>query len=480
MGSTPRGVRVGRERAGTGAKDDATARLVIELHHALSDHEWVVVRQRNDAGAELDSMGALRGGGQEDLRRRDHLPAGGVMLAAPEFVVSQMFEVFDECKITLNLEHRLLTDRMMWCEERTETQICHFSLPVGGIEQVRTTVIDARRRHNEVRQGRPAPRCGPAFASCSAPVPLASARLSTIFAQKSSGTVRRRRTKRIRSGAMAQSFQFETQIAFEQAGVKFNVTLGGAAGEAAAFELTVDDLVTGDRVAFNHEACPAVHDFTRGYTRWLGTRGVRADRGDADVTGITREGLSSAQMLQPGPDAVDMIDQKFSNYTDSVIEANGYSDVIYEKGDGVARLMINRPETFNAKRGITMEEMADALLDASQDNSVRAAVISGAGPNGFCTGNDQSYDPSLERDDYSGTATVSYSQVIQQMPQPVIAAVDGYAIGSGNILAYESDFTIATTRSRFGQTGPRVGSPAAGHGVAMLAARVGQKRAREI
>jgi len=66
------------------------------------------------------------------------------------------------------------------------------------------------------------------------------------------------------------------------------------------------------------------------------------------------------------------------------------------------------------------------------------------------------------------------------MPQPVIAAVDGYAIGSGNIMAYESDFTIATTRSRFGQTGPRVGSPAAGHGVAMLAGRIGQKRAREM
>ena len=279
---------------------------------------------------------------------------------------------------------------------------------------------------------------------------------------------------------MAQSFQFETEVAYEPAGVQFNVALRGAADQPATFELTVDDLASGDRVAFNHQASPAVHDFTRGYTRWLGTRGIQATRGDANVTGTTRDGLTSTQLLQLGPAAVDMIDQRFSNYTDSVIEANGYSDVIYEKRDGAAWLMLNRPETFNAKRGITMEEMADALLDASGDNSVRAVVISGAGPNGFCTGNDQSYDPSLERDDYSGTATVSYSQVIQEMPQPVISAVDGYAIGSGNIMAYESDFTIATTRSTFGQTGPRVGSPAAGHGVAMLAARVGQKRAREI
>ena len=159
---------------------------------------------------------------------------------------------------------------------------------------------------------------------------------------------------------------------------------------------------------------------------------------------------------------------------------NGYSDIIYEKRDSAAWLMINRPETFNAKRGITMTEMADALLDAAGDSSIRAVVLSGAGPNGFCTGNDQSYDPTLEREEYGGTATIGYSRVLKQMPQPVIAAVDGYAIGSGNILAYESDFTIATTRSRFGQNGPRVGSPAAGHGVASLAARVGQKRAREI
>ena len=279
---------------------------------------------------------------------------------------------------------------------------------------------------------------------------------------------------------MSQEFRFNTGVEYQPAGVRFNVNLEGGGEEAPAFQLTVDDLAGGGRLAFNHEASPAVHDFTRGYTRWLGTQGVRAERGDDEITGIARDGLSSAQLLQVAHDAVDMIDQRFANYRSSVVEATDYSDVIYEKRDGAAWLMINRPETFNAKRGITMDEMADALLDASKDRSVRVVVISGAGPNGFCTGNDQSYDPSLESADYSGTSSVSYSQVLRQMPQPVIAAVDGYAIGSGNILAYESDFTIATTRSRFGQTGPRVGSPAAGHGVAMLAARVGQKRAREI
>ena len=279
---------------------------------------------------------------------------------------------------------------------------------------------------------------------------------------------------------MSQGFRFETAVEYPTAGVRFNLALEGAGDAAASFRVTVDDLANGSQVAFNHEACPAVHDFTRGYTRWLGTQGVRAERGDAEIAGSARDGLSATQLLQVAHDAVDMIDQRFGSYRSSVLAAADYSDVVYEKRDGVAWLMINRPETFNAKRGRTMDEMADALLDASKDNAVRVVVISGAGPNGFCTGNDQSYDPSLESADYSGTSSVSYSQVIRRMPQPVIAAVDGYAIGSGNIMAYESDFTIATTRSRFGQTGPRVGSPAAGHGVAMLAARVGQKRAREI
>jgi len=88
-----------------------------------------------------------------------------------------------------------------------------------------------------------------------------------------------------------------------------------------------------------------------------------------------------------------------------------------------------------------------------------ALVISGAGPHGFCTGNDQSYDPELEKAEYRGEAEVRYGQVIRQMSQPVIGAVDGFAIGSGNIFAYTCDFTAATTRSRFGQTGPRVDSP---------------------
>ena len=276
-------------------------------------------------------------------------------------------------------------------------------------------------------------------------------------------------------------FHFDTQVEYETAGVRFNVGLHQPKGETeATLTVTADDLAAGKQLALNHQTSPAAHDFTRGYARWLGSKGVRAEKTDEAVRGVTVRAMSSADLLGIAQGAVDMIDQRFPNYTASVLGSSGYSDITYRKDDGVAWLMINRPETYNAKRGITMDEMAHALLDAAGDNSVRVVVISGAGPNGFCTGNDQSYDPSLERADYSGQGTISYSQVVRQMPQPVIAAVDGFAIGSGNILAYDCDFTIATTRSTFGQTGPKVGSPAAGHGVAMLAARVGQKRAREI
>ena len=174
--------------------------------------------------------------------------------------------------------------------------------------------------------------------------------------------------------------------------------------------------------------------FHQGFARWLGTKGFAATRNDDEIVAKARAEFTETQLIQGFRDALDMVDQKFANYLGSIISSDSYSDVVYRKADGVAWLMLNRPETFNAKRGITMDEMADSLLDAAGDSSIRVVVVSGAGPNGFCTGNDQSYDPELEQSDYRGDAEIRYGPVIQQMPQPVIAAVDGYAIGSGNIL----------------------------------------------
>ena len=280
---------------------------------------------------------------------------------------------------------------------------------------------------------------------------------------------------------MPANIDLKSSPAYEAAGVRFNLSLTSASrAGGASFSVTVDDLATGKQFDFSHVACPAVHDFTRGFTRWLGTKGFQATRNEAEIVATPRDDLTEPQLIKGFQDALDMVDQKFSNYLGNIVGADSYSDVVYKKEDGVAWLLLNRPETYNAKRGITMDEMANCLLDAAVDSGIRVVVISGAGPNGFCTGNDQSYDPELEHSDYRGEAEIRYNQVVQQMPQPVIAAVDGFAIGSGNILAYTCDFTIETTRSRFGQTGPRVGSPANGHNVAMLAARIGQKRAREM
>ena len=155
-----------------------------------------------------------------------------------------------------------------------------------------------------------------------------------------------------------------------------------------------------------------------------------------------------------------------------------FTDIIYEKDDGIAWLTINRPEVYNAIRGRTTDEMAEALQDAGNDSSIRAVVISGSGPNAFCSGRDQGEDRTSP--EYSGSSESLFMDLVKHLPKPVIAMVDGYAIGSGNILAYSCDFTVASERSIFGQTGPRVGSPAAGAGVGYLAHVVGQKRAREI
>lgn len=155
-----------------------------------------------------------------------------------------------------------------------------------------------------------------------------------------------------------------------------------------------------------------------------------------------------------------------------------FTDIIYKKSDGVARITINRPEVYNALRGKTTDEIVVALQDVREDDSIRALVIAGAGPNAFCSGRDQSEDRSTP--EYSGASEEDFMKIIRRLPKPVIAEVDGFAIGSGNILAYICDFTVASERSTFGQTGPRVGSPAAGFGVGYLASVVGQKRAREI
>lgn len=153
-----------------------------------------------------------------------------------------------------------------------------------------------------------------------------------------------------------------------------------------------------------------------------------------------------------------------------------YTDILYDKADGVATITINRPERLNALVGRTLDEMEAALLDAQADGAVGVIVITGAGERAFSAGGDVAWEAEggLEATSYS------FGRRLVECPKPVIARVDGYAIGAGNHIAYFCDFTIASETAIFAQNGPRVAAPPAGYTAAHLTAIIGHKRAREM
>lgn len=160
-----------------------------------------------------------------------------------------------------------------------------------------------------------------------------------------------------------------------------------------------------------------------------------------------------------------------------------YEDVVYATDGGIARITIQRPEVLNAFRAQTLTELYECFRDAWHDRTVGVVVLTGAGDRAFCVGGDQkARDASGYDRDHAGRPfdVERVHQVIRAIPKPVIAAVRGYAIGGGNVLAALCDLTIAADSARFGQVGPRVGSFDAGFGTAYLARIVGEKRAREI
>ena len=158
-----------------------------------------------------------------------------------------------------------------------------------------------------------------------------------------------------------------------------------------------------------------------------------------------------------------------------------YEDILYESAEGVARLTINRPKVMNAFRARTCEELIDALNRAGWDKSIGVIVLAGSGEKAFCTGGDQSaHDGQYVGRGIIGLPVEELQSLIRDVPKPVIARVQGYAIGGGNVLATLCDFTIASERAIFGQVGPKVGSVDPGFGTAYLARAVGEKKAREI
>jgi 2-ketocyclohexanecarboxyl-CoA hydrolase len=158
-----------------------------------------------------------------------------------------------------------------------------------------------------------------------------------------------------------------------------------------------------------------------------------------------------------------------------------YDDILYDVREGAAWVTINRPDRMNAFRGRTCEELIDALQRAASDRDVGAIVLGGAGEKAFCTGGDQS----AHAGQYDGRGTIGLPieelhAAIRDAPKPVIARVQGYAIGGGNVLCTLCDLTIASDRAVFGQVGPKVGSVDPGYGTALLARVVGEKKAREM
>lgn len=156
-----------------------------------------------------------------------------------------------------------------------------------------------------------------------------------------------------------------------------------------------------------------------------------------------------------------------------------FTDIVYSKQDGVAKIIMNRPETYNAFRDVTLRDMIRAFNDASMDKSIGVVVLTGAGDKSFSSGGDVQWEArgGLER---MHEDPLDVHDTMRNCLKPIIARINGYAIGGGHHLAYFCDFSIAAEQAIFGQNGPRVGSPAGGYIVSYLARVAGAKKAREI
>jgi naphthoate synthase len=168
--------------------------------------------------------------------------------------------------------------------------------------------------------------------------------------------------------------------------------------------------------------------------------------------------------------------------------AGEYEDIRFEKAEGIAKVTIARPEVHNAFRPQTLIEISDALERARDDLDTGVVVLTGDGPDAFCSGGDQRVrgDAGYLAEDEAARRGVGRFHVtdlqvqMRRLPKPIVAMVAGYAIGGGHVLHVVCDLTIAADNARFGQTGPKVGSFDGGFGASVLASLVGPKKAREI
>ncbi len=164
-------------------------------------------------------------------------------------------------------------------------------------------------------------------------------------------------------------------------------------------------------------------------------------------------------------------------------QSGEFTDILYHKTEGIAKITINRPERRNAFRPQTVVQMIQALDDARNDETIGVVILTGEGPLAFCSGGDQKIRGDAGYADEKGVNRLNvldFQRNIRNCPKPVIAMVAGYAIGGGHVLHMLCDLTIAAENAVFGQTGPKVGSFDGGWGASYMARIVGQKKAREI
>ncbi|MCF8303074.1 MAG: 1,4-dihydroxy-2-naphthoyl-CoA synthase [Bacteroidales bacterium] len=160
-----------------------------------------------------------------------------------------------------------------------------------------------------------------------------------------------------------------------------------------------------------------------------------------------------------------------------------YQDIKFEIFEGIGKITINRPQVRNAFRPQTVNEMIDAMYQCRENNDINVVVFTGEGDKAFCSGGDQGVKGKggyVGEDKVPRLNVLDLQRLIRSLPKPVIAMVNGYAIGGGHVLHVVCDLTIASENAIFGQTGPKVGSFDAGFGSSYLARHVGQKKAREI
>ncbi|MDR1789378.1 MAG: 1,4-dihydroxy-2-naphthoyl-CoA synthase [Opitutaceae bacterium] len=168
--------------------------------------------------------------------------------------------------------------------------------------------------------------------------------------------------------------------------------------------------------------------------------------------------------------------------------AGTFTDILYHKAGGVAKITINRPHRRNAFRPETVSEMHAAFLDAREDPKIGVILLTGAGPHtdgkhAFCSGGDQTvrgHAGYIGGDGVPRLNVLDLQKLIRSIPKVVIALVAGCAIGGGHVLHMVCDLTLAADNAVFGQVGPRMGSFDGGFGAGYLARLVGQKKAREI